>query len=139
MSDPYVTADGTDVLLAVEATLTENARDWWLRKAWEMYPRLRGAKVADVLEALVSTDSWLPQVEGWFTQYGDALCDELGGAAGRIGGAASRLALVTCSGSASISIAELTEKVVRSAVAGEKDAIGLLALEACARGEQVTP
>jgi hypothetical protein len=68
-----------DPLLTVEATLTAPTKERWLARAFEMFPRLRGAKVADVLESLAERDAFLNLTEPWWGRAGDALNEKLGG------------------------------------------------------------
>ncbi len=114
----------TDPLLAVEATLTDDAREVWLRVAYTMYPRLEGAGVADVLEQLNSSDEFLPFVEPWWDTHGQKLamallCDS------ELLSASVRLAIVAYGASNSVPFDGLAEAVARAAAAGETSVIDL--------------
>lgn len=75
-SDPYV-IDGEDVLLVVERTFKPAAKREWLARAGQLYPAMRGAKVADVLEVLMGTDAYLPLVEPYMESTGARVAEEL--------------------------------------------------------------
>lgn len=114
----------TDPLIAVEKALTDEARESWLRRAFEMYPRLRGAKVADVLEHLNGTDSHLRLVEPWWETHGqrltlDLLCDA------ELLSASCRLAIVATGASVQVPFDILAEVVARAAAAGEQGVVNL--------------
>src|ERR1700733_1584228 len=118
----------TDPLLVVEATLMDEARDRWLERAFKLYPRLEGAKVADVLENLNSTDAFLPLTEPWWDTHGqklvlELLCDPV------LVSSAVRLAIVAHGDENGAPFDALAEAVARAASAGE---VGVIDADAIA-------
>lgn len=110
-----------DVLLLVEATLTEWAREAWLRRAYEMFPRLRGAKVADVLQMMDADDSFERDVEDWWRAHGHGLAIELVCEPALLS-ASARVAIVA-TGASSQHFDALAEVIARAAVASEAGVI----------------
>ena len=117
--------DGKDWQLATAAVLTPEAREQWLARAFEMFPRLRGADVADVLDELRNADAFLRFTEPWFDGPGAALHAELD-AAVAVMGASIRMAVVAGGASLSFDFEALAEKIARAAVAGETGTVQLV-------------
>lgn len=114
-SDPYV-IDGTDVLIAIERTMGVASREQWLARAIEQYPRMDGAKVADVLELLMETDAFLPLIEPYLDGAGAKLADELGGT---LVSASARAAIVYASADYEVR----AEQIARAAAGGQRGTV----------------
>jgi hypothetical protein len=66
------------VLMAVQGALTAQEREALLSRTFEMYPYLRGAEVADVLDLTTDHDIFLDQTEVFGEQHDASLPDTPG-------------------------------------------------------------
>ncbi len=61
----------SDIYLDAEATMTEGQRAEFLRSAAAMFPTLRGARVADILDILTDSDWKCGEMEATYNAHAE--------------------------------------------------------------------